>query len=332
MIRAGKTFGLGPGAGSFLHPEGSEVAEPPVRRWCSEYSDYIPDRLEVARLKSFNRFEPTQPPFPGGGRHFEISDEDIARLVLTSDSFDDVASTYTGCGHHLLSYYEVEQGLCLMLATASHAQDVLAIVQFWLIAAERLGYGELYRPVLESYDRFVSFLDFQTGCIPQCDLLNSYQILATRHRFLEDRRFELTMAVLTASVVGGGEQKCDTMFCGFHPSFMCTDDLTFDRDWGVHSGRVFDEMSPEMRAVHSPVFCRDLHAEAQSRTVYQQGRYLEPAVSVEGLAPHRKRPSGITWSSDKGLRISASQAREYVPNPMCYVCTRAHGDEIPIML
>lgn len=288
--------------------------------------------MEVARLKSANPCCPSSPFLPGTGRHFEISDEDIARLVLTHDSYDDTLATYTGCGHTLLRLHEVEQGLCSWLVSASTAQDVLALTQFWIIAAERLGYGELYKPVLDAYDRFVSFLEFATACIPQCDLLNSYQILATRHRFLEERRFELTLAVLTASVVGGGDQKCDTMFCGFHPSFSCSNDVVFERDWGAHIGRHVGDVSPDMRAVYSPLFQRDLRSESMSRPVWQPGRYLEPAVNTLGFAPHRKRPSGVTWSKEKGLRVSVSQLYEDAPNPCCYVCTRAHGDEIPIVI
>jgi len=282
--------------------------------------------MELARRSSGDAPTCIERTLRASGQHFEISDEDIARLILTDGGYDDVVLNYTGCGHYLLTLHEVEQGLCSWVSQASEAQDVCSLVQFWIIAAYRLGYGSLYAPVLDAYDRFVSFLEFSTACIPQCSVLDNYMILGTRHRFLEDRRYELTLALLTASVVGGGDQKCDTMFCGFHQSYTCPNDKMFERDWSVATGVQVDDGAVELRSLFSPIFQRSLKAESMSMVKFEVGRYLEPAVMMRGSAPCRRTTPSVSWTERFGMRMSSVGFENSSMDTCCYICREARDD------
>jgi hypothetical protein len=278
--------------------------------------------MEIARLRAQLPPDIRPSDLVGTGQHFEVQDEDVARLLFSDGSYYGDVCSYTACEHYMLSLHELESQFAIWIACAGEAQDFLTLVQLWLIAATRLGFNSMSTGVFKKYDHFMTILEFSTSCIAQCNILAAYQILSHRHNMLEKARIELTMEVLRVSAQCGGEQKCDTMFCGFHQSFSCPNDETFSRDWqiSIGGGAVYDDLS--WRQFASPLFFRDMQAEACVQYDVVEGRYLEPAIQIKGSAPRRVGPSDIYWNFREGL-CGLGVARDELKVQMCcYNCAR----------
>jgi hypothetical protein len=276
--------------------------------------------MEAVRLGSYQEPNIRQSDQIGTGQHYEVQDEDIARLLFSDDSYFGDVCTYTSCEHYMLSLHELEFQLATWIACAGEAQDLLTLVQLWLITASRLGYNRLCSDVLRRYDAFVAVLEHATGCVTQCDLLACYQILSHRHKTLEQARVNLTMELLTVSSKGGGDQKCGTMFCGSHQSYTCPNDESFSRDWQISLGgaSVYDDIT--WRQFASPVFFRDLQAEVSTQFEFVEGRYLEPSIRFVGSAPRRVGPSDIYWNFREGFSGDGVAQGELKVQTCCYNC------------